>query len=754
MLFANMKIGTRLAAGFGIMMVFIAALGGSAVWNAMNSSSRIIDLSVNNTKGAIELANAQNALWELRYGLPQFMVATDTRTRATIVAEEAKWYKKIEENLQRYAAGDRSPEERQALQELLQIYKEYVSARPKWFELSSAGKIQEAAEWRAKTTFPFGTATVKALTNLIQLQQREAVEAEGTAAANMSAQRNLLIGLVVGALSIGMFLAWRVTRSITHPLGLATRVAESIAKGDLDNKIEAKSRDETGTLLDAMQTMQVGLQKFVAAQGEMAKRHEAGETDHRIAVDEFPGTYGEMARGINELVGAHIEVKFKMADVIKRYGVGDFSVDMPLLPGKKAQLTESCAQAKRNLVGMQEQIVTLSAAAARGDFAVRGQPDRFQNAFRDMVVQLNQLMEVCDGSVSDVARVLAAVAQGDLTEKVVRDYAGTFGQLKDDSNLTVEQLNRIVSEIRGATEAINSAAKEIAAGNQDLSSRTQEQAASLEETVSAMGQLTATVKQNAGNAKAANQLAVGASEVAAKGGEVIAEVVETMSAITESSKKIADIIGVIDGIAFQTNILALNAAVEAARAGEQGRGFAVVAAEVRSLAQRSAAAAKEIKTMIADSVEKVGSGTKLVDAAGATMTDIVASVKRVTDIMGEITVASREQASGIEQVNQAITQMDHATQQNAALVEQAAAAAESMEEHAQTLARSVAVFRLASGSGAQQPATIQDATSARRGPNRAKNVARLPTANNAKADAAKHPSRTVAGGANSDWSEF
>jgi len=227
-----------------------------------------------------------------------------------------------------------------------------------------------------------------------------------------------------------------------------------------------------------------------------------------------------------------------------------------------------------------------------------------------------------------------------------------------------------------------------------------------------------------------------------------------MSAITESSKKIADIIGVIDGIAFQTNILALNAAVEAARAGEQGRGFAVVAAEVRSLAQRSAAAAKEIKTMIADSVEKVGSGTKLVDAAGATMTDIVASVKRVTDIMGEITVASREQASGIEQVNQAITQMDHATQQNAALVEQAAAAAESMEEHAQTLARSVAVFRLASGSGAQQPATIQDATSARRGPNRAKNVARLPTANNAKADAAKHPSRTVAGGANSDWSEF
>jgi methyl-accepting chemotaxis protein len=414
--------------------------------------------------------------------------------------------------------------------------------------------------------------------------------------------------------------------------------------------------------------------------------------------------------------------------VIERYAVGDFSVDMPVLPGKEAQLTEICAQAKRNLVGMQEQIVTLSAAAARGDFAVRGEPDRFQNAFRDMVVQLNQLMEVCEGSLADVARVLAAVAQGDLTEKVVRDYAGTFGQLKDDSNLTVEQLNRIVSEIRAATEAINSAAKEIAVGNQDLASRTQEQAASLEETASSMGQLTATVKQNAENAKAANQLAAGASAVAAKGGEVIDEVVETMSAITESSKKIADIIGVIDGIAFQTNILALNAAVEAARAGEQGRGFAVVAAEVRSLAQRSAVAAKEIKTMIADSVEKVESGTKLVDAAGQTMADIVASVKRVTDIMGEITVASREQASGIEQVNQAITRMDKGTHQNAALVEQAAAAAESMEEHAQTLARSVAVFRLANGERAQQPAAPvveeRDGVYERPGPNGAKKLAR------------------------------
>ena len=421
----------------------------------------------------------------------------------------------------------------------------------------------------------------------------------------MSALRDLLTGLVVGAVTLGVFLAWRVTRSITQPLRSATVVAEAIAKGTLDNKIEANTRDETGALLTAMKTMQSGLQKFVAAQGEMAKQHDMGEIDHRLAAAEFPGTYGEMAKAVNQLVGSHIEVKFKMADVIKRYAVGDFSVDMPALPGKKAQLSEACAQAKRNLGGMQEQIVTLSGAAARGDFSVRGEADLFQNAFHDMIALLNQLMEVCDGSLSDVARVLAAVAQGNLTEKVVHEYTGTFGQLKNDANLTVEQLNRIVAEIREATEAMNSAAKEIASGNRDLSARTEEQAASLEETASSMEELTATVKQNSENAKAANQLAIGASEAAAKGGEVVGEVVATMSAITRARKTIADIIGVIDGIAFQTNILALNAAVEAARAGEQGRGFAVVASEVRSLAQRSAAAAKEIKALIGDSVEKV-----------------------------------------------------------------------------------------------------------------------------------------------------
>ncbi len=304
------------------------------------------------------------------------------------------------------------------------------------------------------------------------------------------------------------------------------------------------------------------------------------------------------------------------------------------------------------------------------------------------------LMRSITRPLSRAVEVAQKVAAGDLTSQVEVNTSDETGQLLQALKDMNENLRKIVSEVRTGTDSIATGTKQIASGNADLSQRTEEQASSLEETASSMEELTSTVKQNAENAKQANQLAISASAVAVKGGAVVSQVVSTMSSINESSKKIADIIGVIDGIAFQTNILALNAAVEAARAGEQGRGFAVVASEVRNLAQRSAAAAKEIKALIGDSVEKVGTGTKLVDEAGKTMEEIVFSVKRVTDIMAEITAASQEQSTGIEQVNQAITQMDEVTQQNAALVEQAAAAAESMQEQAQNLAQAVSVFKL------------------------------------------------------------
>jgi methyl-accepting chemotaxis protein len=345
-------------------------------------------------------------------------------------------------------------------------------------------------------------------------------------------------------------------------------------------------------------------------------------------------------------------------------------------------------------VAVEQEIANIVHAAANGDFSQRIALEGKEGFFRQIGEGMNELMQTSTDGLNEVARVLGALSKGDLTETITNDYYGTFGQLKDDSNTTVEQLTEVITRIKEAAETINTASKEIASGNTDLSQRTEEQASSLEETAASMEEITSTVKQNADNAKQANQLAAGASAIAVRGGEVVSKVVSTMSSISDSSKKIVDIISVIDGIAFQTNILALNAAVEAARAGEQGRGFAVVASEVRNLAQRSAAAAKEIKTLINDSVDKVAAGTDLADKAGKTMEEVVNSVKRVTDIMAEISAASVEQSSGIEQVNQAITQMDDVTQQNAALVEQAAAAAESLEEQAQQLSEMISTFRV------------------------------------------------------------
>jgi methyl-accepting chemotaxis protein len=290
--------------------------------------------------------------------------------------------------------------------------------------------------------------------------------------------------------------------------------------------------------------------------------------------------------------------------------------------------------------------------------------------------------------------IAQTVAAGDLTSRIEVDGKDETSMLLAALKSMNDSLAKIVGRVRAGTETISMASREITVGNQDLSSRTEAQAGSLEETASSMEELTSTVKQNADNARQANSLAASASAVASKGGAVIAEVVDTMGAINASSRKIADIIGVIHGIAFQTNILALNAAVEAARAGEQGRGFAVVATEVRNLAHRSAAAAKEIKTLIGDSVAKVESGTRLVDQAGATMSEVVDSVRRVSEIISEITAASGEQSSGIEQVNQAIIHMDGVTQQNAALVEQSAAAAESLQDQAAELAEVVGKFVL------------------------------------------------------------
>ncbi len=345
-------------------------------------------------------------------------------------------------------------------------------------------------------------------------------------------------------------------------------------------------------------------------------------------------------------------------------------------------------------VQAEQEIAHIVDSAVRGDFSSRAEEAGKDGFYLGLSQGLNQLLDITERGLKDISEVLLAISKGDLTKRIDAEFEGTFDDMKNYCNTSADTLAEVISEIREASQTITSGSQEIATGNADLSSRTEQQASNLEETASSMEEITSTVQLNADNAKQANTLASDASNVATDGGKLIEKVVHTMSGINESATKIADIIGVIDGIAFQTNILALNAAVEAARAGEQGRGFAVVASEVRTLAQRSANAAKDIKELISDSVSKIESGNELVNQSGETMSNIVDAIKRVNDIMSEIASASAEQASGIDEINKAIVQMDEMTQQNAALVEQAAAAAESMNNQAQQLVERVETFHL------------------------------------------------------------
>jgi methyl-accepting chemotaxis protein len=514
------------------------------------------------------------------------------------------------------------------------------------------------------------------------------------------------------------------------------------SRGDMSGTLTAEYKGEFAELKKRLNYLSATMKGVIDSCAYVKNEHDQGNIDIDIAADRFKGDFGVMATNINELVLSHINLQNRVVEIVQQYGKGNFSVDMDRLPGKKGEITTAVDGVKASLVSMQSEITALARSAQAGNLSARAEAGKFEHSFKDMVVGINATLDAVITPLNVAAGYVERIAHGDIPAPITDRYNGDFNTIKTNLNTCIAAINSLIEDtnmlseaaadgriqtradasrhqgdfrkivegvnatletivtpiitVKSAVDSISTAAREISAGNADLSHRTEQQAASLEETASSMEELASTVKQNADNARQANQMAAAASDVAAKGGGMVQQVVDTMYSINESSRKIVDIISVIDGIALQTNILALNAAVEAARAGEQGRGFAVVASEVRNLAQRSAAAAKEIKALIGDSVEKVEDGSKLVGEAGKTMEEIVNSVKRVTDIMADIAAASAEQSSGIDQVNMAVTQMDEVTQQNAALVEEAAAAAESLEEQAETLAQTVAQFRMES----------------------------------------------------------
>jgi methyl-accepting chemotaxis protein len=644
----------------------------------------------------------------------------------------------IGKNWDSYRAKQMTAEEKTLVDQAVPLMKAADASIDRLAAIMASKDMAALSAYTVQDLYPVIDPISGKISELVDLQIRVAGSEIERARSISSSAFYVMAALLAAGVLIAAVGAWLLLRSILRPIADVKAIVRRMAEGRLDVDVDTTRRDEMVAILDAMKTMKIKLGADMAEERLLADENlrirealDSVTTNVRIAdndgkvlyanktlLDTLRRTEAEIRRKLPQFsaerfVGSDITVFYDDPEAARRRlaSLSGTVRSEIVIGGRLYQLTTSpiinAAGQRLGSVGewldrtdeaaIEKEVTDLVRSAGNGDFSQRLTVEGKQGFFRQLAEGLNTLVQQVSDGLADVVNVLNAMASGDLNRRIERDYAGIFAQLKDDTNATVERLREVVGRIKESAEAINTAAREIAAGNSDLSSRTEEQASSLEETASSMEELNATVKQNAESAQKANELGRQSNEAVMRGAETVKRVVLTMSDIQDSSRKIADIIGVIDSIAFQTNILALNAAVEAARAGEQGRGFAVVASEVRNLAQRSAQAAKEIKGLIADSVERVDGGARLVAEAGATMERVVDSFRQVTGLVTDIASASQEQSSGIAQVTQAVSQMDGVTQQNAALVEQAAAAAESLEEQARALMRAVGQFKLDEG---------------------------------------------------------
>lgn len=615
------------------------------------------------------------------------------------------------------------------------------------------------------------------------------VSQEKTASMDTLKQISIKGGFFLLALTLlVIWMSLKIKSNIFKQLGgdpeLARDIALAISQGETHTLIHLQNNDDS-SLLAAMKSMQDILNAFIDGQHQLSQAHSAGHVQHRINENDFIGAYKSIASGLNQLMDLHTRIQKDMLSTVSAYAKGDFSVTPYPLPGELQQITDALKTVKQNLLGISTDIRELVAASGQGNFSIRGNQNAYEFGFKEIVSQLNQMMETNEGvfnSIRDTAvalsngdlsqrintrypgvfgttsdalnqtsdtlsvlmnevrhavsqasqgnyetlltlenkrgvgrdlaellntlntttnsimmdllRIGKALALGDLTQQLSNNYPGTLGEVSHSLNQTILSLRTLVMSILHSSTHIGTASSQISTGNTDLSHRTEEQASSVEKTASSMEALSKTIENNVEHARTANQQTQATLTIAEQGEARITEVIGTMQTINQSTQKMSDIISVIDSIAFQTNILALNAAVEAARAGEQGRGFAVVAAEVRTLAQRSANAAKEIKVLITNSVENIRMGSTQVNNTGETMKNIMNSVKIVSRLVEEINIASQQQGLGVAEATQSVKLIDSMTQQNTALVEQVAAASESLKDEAQKLVSTVSQFNV------------------------------------------------------------
>ncbi len=689
----NVRVAWRLGLGFGLLLLLVAAVvatGATASVVQKRAMQQVVDVSVAKVRLLSQMLDANNQMMVVR----REMLIRQGEDRGSDEKRIADLVKRYEADWSAYQAlpGDA---EGKAIAETIAAKR--ALARPLNKQTS---ELMEQGDYPAAVALTLGPVQDaangwnKALSEGVDFEEKESREA--AAEAIRLGERSLLQLLVLGgvALLVGIAASVMIGRSLTGPLARAVNLAERLSKGQLDQEFRLGGRDELTRLGEAMASVRQSVQAAIGAQMHMAEQHEAGAIRYRMDASAFPGDFGRMVQATNSLVESHVQVELLMAEVMQRYAIGDLSRDLPDYPGEKGTLTRTLAAVKQSLLAVNTQIDDLVRAARAGDFSVRGDASAFQYQFRAMVEQLNGMMASSQASIADVSDVLRAVSGGDLTACMDGHYDGVFARMRDDANTTTAQLTGIVRGIQDAADSINNAAQELAAGNSDLSRRTEQQAANLEEAAASMEELTSTVRQNAELARQADSEAHAAGAAVRATEQAMAQMASVMGEIDQSSARISEISTVIDGIAFQTNILALNAAVEAARAGEQGRGFAVVASEVRTLAQRAGIAAKEIKELIEEAAGKVQSGLAVTVESEAAIARLAQASARTNQLMSDIAAASKEQAAGIEQVNQVVVQMDQVTQQNAALVEEATAASRALEEQANALTASVAVFHI------------------------------------------------------------
>jgi len=779
---ANLTIKIRFALITGILSVLLVTIGGVGLYGINKTEAGLKTVYADRAVPMGQLYSIVRNLMSNRLNMSESLLHPNPNNISRRLADTEKNIADISRTWDAYMSTYLTPEEKVLAGKFAEARGRFVKdgLRPIMAALKE-GKLDHARQINDKLDTLFDP-TREHVNALLQLQLDVAEQEFETAEARYEFIRNAAIASITLGIVLALWLSWVTYRAIVLPLNRVRDQMREIALGNMNLTVRKDRNDEVGEMADSFRSL------FIKMGFDMSEANRRADEMSRIKVAlDSVGTCVTVSDEKNTLIYMNRSGE-RLFDILAedRGGakslmgtkLGDFLEDpevktqfvreltQPILidgvvsgrvmriePGPVrnekgeylGRVTQWTDRTEESLV--EQEVAEIVEAAASGDFSRRIDLDGKSGFFKSLAEGVNRFVHETENGLNQVVAMLHAISEGDLSRQMEGNYGGTFGQLKVDANATVDKLREIVSSIRESTGSINTAAGEIAAGNADLSARTESQAASIEETAASMEELTSTVKMNAENAHQASQLSFSATDVAVHGGEVVGQVVETMGTIAESSKKIADIISVIDGIAFQTNILALNAAVEAARAGEQGRGFAVVAGEVRNLAQRSAAAAKEIKELIQDSVGKVENGHQLVARAGETMKDVVESIRKVSDIMTEISSASNEQSSGIEQVNLAMAQMDEAVQQNAALVEEAAAAAKSMEDQAGNLVEAVSIFKLGSEPQAW------DGKAERRSASRATNVERLSSrASGSSGQVATR--RAASGGGEGDWDVF